>query len=65
MDHPSKRKSGKPNPSLMVELWSVNVWLRWTGWRLTVELPDREGEPTRIGVTYWGWAFARKQRDGQ
>ena len=62
MDYPSKRKDGKPNPSVMVELWTINNWLRWTGWRLTVALPDAPDEPTRVGLTYWGWAFARKPR---
>jgi hypothetical protein len=42
-----------------MELWSINKWLRWTGFRIFVivgknketGLPD----PTRIGIGFWGW----------
>lgn len=50
----------KAKPSVMVELWSINKWLRWTGVRLALEVdilgadsPTRE--PTRIGLVWWGW----------
>jgi hypothetical protein len=50
----------KAKPSAMIELWSINRWLRWTGIRLAVEvdilgagLPTRG--PTRIGLVWWGW----------
>lgn len=37
------------------ELWSVNRWLRFTGLRLFVNLPDRPGiDPTKIGVLWCG-----------
>lgn len=36
------------------ELWSINRWMRWTGFRLFVGLPEDDG-PTTIGVRWWGW----------
>lgn len=33
------------------ELWSINRWLQFTGWRLAVSL----GHPTRIGFKFFGW----------
>lgn len=45
------------------ELWSINRWLRYTGFRLYVEV-DVEGiaagrlqdlKPTRIGIGFFGW----------
>jgi hypothetical protein len=50
----------KAKPSVMMELWSINRWLRWTGVRLAIEV-DIQGadsptrEPTRIGLVWWGW----------
>jgi len=50
----------KAKPSAMMELWSINRWLRWTGFRLAIEV-DIQGadsptrEPTRIGLVWWGW----------
>lgn len=54
-------------PSVSTRLWSINRWLRWTGWRLFVEVPlEREcpscghGEdegPTTIGLVFCGWDF--------
>ena len=50
----------KAKPSAMIELWSINRWLRWTGFRLAIEV-DIQGaesptrEPTRIGLVWWGW----------
>ena len=38
-----------------VELWSINRWLRYTGFRLFVEMPHALDEPTRIGIRWWGF----------
>ena len=37
-------------------LWSVNNVLRWTGFRLTVEVWDGKGEwkPTKLYLRWWG-----------
>lgn len=53
----------------MIELWSINKYLRYTGWRLFVSLdknvfldgfdPDKL-EPTRIGLAWYGWGFLKK-----
>ena len=59
-------------PLLSCELWSINRWLRYTGFRLYVEvdspgitreiaarelgLPAPEPKPTRIGVAWWGFS---------
>jgi hypothetical protein len=43
--------------SVFCELWSINRWLRYTGFRLFVGFPG-EGEPpgpTIIGLVFWGW----------
>lgn len=46
------------------ELWSINRWLRWTGFRLYVEVDlertqkeqaGEDYEPTRIGLRFFGW----------
>lgn len=58
----------KAKPSAMLELWSINRWLRWTGVRLAIEV-DIQGansptrEPTRLGLVWWGWKdlFPRPQ----
>ena len=54
----------------MFKLRSINRWLRWTGWRLTVsvdqnfneKLKDCQAvmEPTKIGVTWYGWSFVKE-----
>jgi hypothetical protein len=41
-----------------VRLWSINRWLRWTGWRLFVSVASPgEDEPTRLGFVFYGWRF--------
>jgi hypothetical protein len=47
-----------------VELWSINRILRYTGWRLYLEIdPDLfvkdEYKPTRIGFQFYGWSFLK------
>jgi len=57
---------------MMFKLRSINRVLRWTGWRLAVEVdcenvvknkgkPWHESsyEPTRIGLIWYGWGFVR------
>jgi hypothetical protein len=43
---------------MRVQLWSINKWLRWTGFRITLgfQVPVESG-PTWIGVRFWGWSF--------
>lgn len=38
----------------MVKLWSVNRWLRWTGFRLFVDVDLDLKEPTKIGFRWVG-----------
>lgn len=47
----------KITPQFDCELWSINRWLRWTGWRLhvVVDLEKRGDDRTRIGLGFWGW----------
>lgn len=40
---------------LVCELWSINRWLRFTGWRLVVATSQDPKVPTRIGFKFWGW----------
>ena len=44
-----------------VELWSINRVLRWTGFRLTVQMAPEQ--PTKIGVSFWGWGFRSGEDD--
>ena len=37
-------------------VWSINRWLRWTGWRLYIGIGGAD-EPSRIGLTWYGWSF--------
>ncbi len=43
---------------LSFELWSVNRWLRWIGFRLFVEVD--EIVPTKIGIMYAGLPGTKK-----
>lgn len=39
------------------ELWTINRWLRYTGFRLFIDVDFRETDdrkPTRIGVKWYG-----------
>lgn len=55
----------KPKSVMSCELWSINKWLRWTGFRLYIEVDARVGEvahftkPTRVGIQFWGWSFLK------
>lgn len=51
-----------------VRLWTVNRWLRWTGWRLFVAFPaavsvdHATGQaafvgPLSLGLVWYGWSF--------
>lgn len=48
---------------LMFEIKKINRWLKWTGFRLTVEVDklifaDESApvpSPTKVGLTWWGW----------
>lgn len=58
----------KAKPSAMMELWSINRWLRWTGVRLAIEVDfehPRESpawEPTKLGLVWWGWKDLFEQK---
>lgn len=43
---------------MSIELWSINRWLRFTGFRVFVRVSATPGgdviEPTRIGLTFYG-----------
>lgn len=48
------------------ELWTINRWLRWTGFRIYFEVDlNRERnaagtyKPTRIGLRFYGWRDLR------
>lgn len=43
--------------TISCELWTINKWLRYTGWRLCVSynLDPSSSEPTRIGFKFYGW----------
>lgn len=48
--------TGLPRWKVDCELWSINRWLRWTGWRLFVLVDFAEPRtPTRIGLGFFGW----------
>ncbi len=36
------------------ELWSINRWLRFTGFRVAVRLPAAD-EPTELQLVWWGF----------
>jgi hypothetical protein len=36
-------------------LWSINRWLRWTGFRLFVVADMKDELPTTIGFRFYGW----------
>jgi hypothetical protein len=46
----------KPKPSISCELWAINKYLAYSGWRTYVQFScehdDQEGrnEPTRVGL---------------
>ena len=42
-----------------IALWSINVWFRFTGFRVFVQLDlDDPTEPTtRLGIMWWGNPF--------
>lgn len=42
-------------------LWTLNRWIRWTGWRLFVGIPTKGDGPTRIGLTWYGWGFVGRE----
>ncbi len=49
---------------MMFKLRSINKILRWTGWRLAVEIDcenfaKSKREPTKIGFVWYGWDFIR------
>ncbi len=43
------------------ELWSINCWLKYTGFRLYIQVDGTTGrifnpvKPTRIGFKFYGW----------
>lgn len=55
----------------MIKLWTINRWLRWSGFRVVINTWDGEGErtPTLIGVVwvglygFRGWKAMRPKRE--
>lgn len=43
-----------------MKLWTINRWLRWTGFRLYVEVGDNT--PTRIGILFGGFPGTARWR---
>lgn len=41
---------------MMVRLWAINKWLRYTGFRIVVEVDLRQEEPTKNGLQFFGWS---------
>ena len=37
------------------KLWSINGWLRFTGFRVFISPATSEQEDTYLGVMWWGW----------
>lgn len=47
---------------MAIPLWSINRWLRWTGFRLYLTehiYPDGD-EGFAIGLGWYGWSFVGK-----
>lgn len=48
-----------------MELWTINKVLRYTGWRLAIEVDATLGEPfnpvkpTKLTLVWYGWGFLR------
>jgi hypothetical protein len=43
---------------MKLRVWSVNRWLRWTGFRLFVGFQEPvDSGPTWIGLRWYGWGF--------
>ena len=42
---------------VMVKLWSLNRWLRFTGFRFVYNQGEDAdgGLETRVGIIWWGW----------
>lgn len=42
----------------MIRLWTINRWLRWTGFRIHFWVPDAEdrkaGKQTLVGIGWYG-----------
>lgn len=59
--------SKKPSPSVSCRLWTINRWIRWTGWRFFIGFPDamsadQNGRiaflgPMTVGLVWYGWGF--------
>jgi hypothetical protein len=44
----------------MIQLWSINKILRYTGFRLVVSVG--ENQPTLIGFKFYGWSFLKENK---
>lgn len=41
-----------------VRLWTLQRWIRWTGFRLCIQTPTSPDDgPTVIGFLWYGWGF--------
>jgi hypothetical protein len=41
--------------TISCELWSINRLIKWTGFRLFVDVPEKPA-PVRVGLIFWGWS---------
>lgn len=62
-DDPKGQPYIRQVPSAMIDVWSINRWLRWTGFRIFVcagILGTKEDQsdrvPAKIGIGFWGWS---------
>lgn len=48
----------------MINMWSINRVLRWTGFRLVVDwAPRTEQGIFTIGFVWYGWGFVNRGED--
>lgn len=45
---------------LSLKLWTINRWLRWTGFRLFIQFG--KDEPSRIGLGWYGLVGSERWR---
>lgn len=60
VDRPGGQPYPRMVPNVVVNVWSINRWLRWTGFRIFIMngysgVTPEDFRPARIGVGFWGW----------
>ncbi len=46
-----------------INLRKLNRFLRWTGWRLTIDYDPSHCKDTKIYLSWWGWKFISNKDD--